>query len=267
LLILVQPLALAQGVAMVTDVSGTVSGSVPVTITSELAADARVHVPKGGTLVVIYLDSGDEYTFTGPTEIEFRAGRPQVLSGAPPRRRASPLAIGAGVKIRPLGVSQGGFVMRSTPGSARIRLLSLAGTTTLDANPEFRWEADARAKYRFELTDDTGRSLHETEVAGGSFALPDSMRLAEGVGYTWQVSARLADGRRYIGAGDFTIATAELQSRARGLRPAEGAPVSERVAYAAWLEQVALRDEARKYWKALSGERPEDRKLKQLAGD
>ena len=157
--------------------------------------------------------------------------------------------------------------MRSAPGSARIRLLSLAGTTTLDANPEFRWEAGTNAQYRFELTDETGRSLHETEVLGGSFTLPDSMRLAGGVGYTWQVSARLSDGRRYIGAGDFRIATSELQVQASGLRPEEDAPVSERVAYAAWLEQVELRDEARKYWKSLAAERPEDAKLKALAGE
>jgi hypothetical protein len=88
------------------------------------------------------------------------------------------------------------------------------------------------------LTDETGRSLHEAEVAGGSFALPDSMQLAEGRGYTWQVSARLADGRRYIGAGDFRIATADLQGRARELRPADSAPVSERVAYAAWRSRL-----------------------------
>jgi hypothetical protein len=247
----VQPPALAQGVAMVTDVSGRVSGTVPVSITAELAADTRVRVPAGGTLVVIYFDSGDEYTFSGPAEVEFRAGQPQVVSGAPPRRRASPLAMRASVKIRPLGVSQGGFVMRSAPGSARIRLLSLSGTATLEANPEFRWEARANAKYRFELTDETGRSLHETEVAGGSFTLPDSMQLAEGRGYTWQVSARLADGRRYIGAGDFRIASAALRAQARDLRPV----------------QVDLKDEARKYWRALSAERPEDAKLKELAGE
>jgi hypothetical protein len=39
------------------------------------------------------------------------------------------------------------------------------------------------------------------------------------------------------------------------------------VAYAAWLEQVELRDEARKYWKVLSTERPEDKKLRELAGE
>jgi hypothetical protein len=56
-----------------------------------------------------------------------------------------------------------------------------------------------------------------------------------------------------------------LQARAAALRPPPGAPVSTRVAYAAWLEQMELRDEARKYWQALSAERPEDARLQVLA--
>jgi hypothetical protein len=43
--------------------------------------------------------------------------------------------------------------------------------------------------------------------------------------------------------------------------------VSERVAYAAWLEQMELKDEARRYWRALSAERPDDARLKALAAE
>jgi hypothetical protein len=43
--------------------------------------------------------------------------------------------------------------------------------------------------------------------------------------------------------------------------------VSHRVAYAAWLEQMQLRDEARKYWKGLAAERPDDAKLRALAAE
>ncbi len=49
------------------------------------------------------------------------------------------------------------------------------------------------------------------------------------------------------------------------MRAAPAAPVSERVAFAAWLEQMELRDEARKYWRALATERPDDEKLRVLA--
>ena len=60
-------------------------------------------------------------------------------------------------------------------------------------------------------------------------------------------------------------ASAELRSRAESLRPGPGAPLSERVAYAVWLEQAQMRDEARRYWKALAAERPEAARLRGLA--
>jgi hypothetical protein len=254
--------------AMVTDVSGRVTGLGTVGILSEIPADARVQIEPGAQLVVIYLQSGDEYTFTGPSQIEFHASAPQVLSGGQPQKRSSPLAKGDKVTIRPMAVSQAAYVMRGGRPSARIKLLTLSGTRTLDAAPEFRWqEIEAGLKYRFELTDDTGRSLYEAEVERSPLKLPESMQLREGVAYTWEVSARTPDGRRYVSAGDFSIADGEVRAQARALRPAPSASVSERVAYAAWLEQADLHDEARKYWRALAQERPDDAKLKVLAAE
>jgi hypothetical protein len=97
--------------------------------------------------------------------------------------------------------------------------------------------------------------------------LPAGLQLQPGAGYTWEVSTRTPDGRRYVSAGDFSVASAELRERAVALRPPADAPVSERVAYAVWLAQMELRDEARRYWRALSQERPDDAGLKALAAD
>ncbi len=261
--------AWAESIALVTDVSGRVTGQGPVTILSEIAADTRVQLESGARLVVIYFRSGDEYTFTGPAQIQFRTTEPQVLSGAKPQKRASPLRKGGkDVTIKPVSVTQAAYVMRSGRPTARIKLLTLSGTKTLDASPEFRWqEIEPGAKYRFELTDDTGRSVYESDVTGSALKLPLPVRLREGVPYTWELSARLADGRRYVSAGDFSIVTPQLRAEADALRPAAGAPVSERVAFAAWLEQMELKDEARKYWRVLAAERPEDAKLKALAAE
>lgn len=261
--------ASSQGVAMVTDVSGRVTGHAPVTILLELPADARVRIEPGGRLVVIYLKSGDEYSFFGPAQIQFRDGEPQVLSGAAPQKRASAFGTGGkDVVIKPVGVTQSTYVMRSSRPTARIKLLTLSGTKTLDASPEFRWqEVEPGVRYRFELTDDTGGSLHEAEVRKSSFKLPDSVQLREGIGYTWGVSARTPDGRRYVSAGDFTIATPQLRAEADALRPGAGTPVSQRVAFAVWLEQMELKDEARKYWRVLAAERPEDARLRLLAAE
>jgi len=258
----------AESIAMVTDLSGkaAIQGK-SATILSEIQADARVQLDAGARLVAIYLKSGDEYSFAGPAQIQFRASEPQVLSGAKPQKRGSPLK-GSDIRINPISTTQVGFVMRGGRNTARIRLLALSGTKTLETNPEFRWqEAEPSLKYQFDLTDETGKSLIETRVEGASFRLPASVQLRTGAAYTWEVSARLRDGRRYVSAGDFSIAPADLRASAETLRPAIGAPVSDRVAYAAWLEQMELRDEARKYWRVLAAERPDDSKLKSLAGE
>ena len=57
----------------------------------------------------------------------------------------------------------------------------------------------------------------------------------------------------------------ELRARIEAARPKSGASVSERVAFAAWLEQLELRDEAKAYWKALAAERPDSARLKDLS--
>ena len=260
--------AAAQGIAIVTDASGKVTGPGPITILSEIAADARLQLEPGAKLVVLYIKSGDEYTLSGPAQVQFQPGGPNVLSGAKPQKRASPVGKGGNVTIKPVGVAQAAYVMRSARTTARIRLLTFSATRSLETSPEFRWQGiEGGTKYRFELTDDTGRSLHEAEVEDTSLKLPGSVALKEGQSYTWEVSTRTPDNRRYVSAGDFTIATAELRAQALALRPAASAPVSDRVAYAAWLEQAELRDEARRYWRALAKERPEDEKLKALAAE
>lgn len=57
----------------------------------------------------------------------------------------------------------------------------------------------------------------------------------------------------------------ELRARVDAARPAPDAPVAERVAFAAWLEQMQLGSEARPYWQALAAERPESERLRELA--
>jgi hypothetical protein len=262
----------AAGVAMVTDLQGKAtlsSGGTTrdLTICAELDAGAKVRLDAGATLVLLYLDVGDEYVFRGPSAIEFKPGAPEVASGAPPEKRS--LSLGKGgkdVRIKPVGITQGAMVMRSVRPVARIQLLTLHKTRTLDGSPEFRWSAlQDGLKYGFELSDETGRTVFETKVDGTSLRLPASVQVREGVPYTWEVTARLPDGRKYSSSADFAIAGADLRARAESLRPPANAPLSTRIAYAAWLDGAELKDEARKYWKDAVAERPDDPRLKALA--
>ena len=234
------------------------------TILAELEAGAQVQLQAGATLVVMYLDSGDEYVFKGPASIVFRPTEPEMHAGSKPDRRSP--SVGKGIRIRPVGMAQGAIVLRSLLPGARIRLQSLSGTRVLENPPEFRWqELQAGLKYQFGISDDTGRSLHEATVEGSSLMLPPGVQLSDGASYQWEVSTRLPDGRKYSNVGVFSIASAELRVLAAGLRTEASAPVSARVAYAAWLDQMELKDEARRYWRTLSTERPDDARLRLLA--
>jgi len=177
------PAARAAAVAMVTDLQGHAtyaSGGSPrgLTICAELESGATVRLGPGATLVVLYLDAGDEYVFKGPSRFQIKPAAPDVRDGTSPVRRS--LSLGRGgkdVRIRPVGIAQGATVMRSMQPAPGARLLA----------------------------------------------------------------------------------------QAEAMRPPADAPLSTRVAYAAWLEGVELKDEARKYWKEAAAERPDDARLQVLA--
>ena len=261
----------AAPVAMVSDLQGkgalvASGGRTPLAMLAELDANSQVELDAGARMVALYLDGSGEYVLTGPALVAFRAREPQALKGAAPQKR-SVLGGKAGndVRLKPVGAVQGALVMRSAGPRGRIRLVNPSGTRTLEAAPEFRWQFEAtNATYRFELLDDTGNVLYETDVQGTSVKLPATVKLAENVPYTWTVSTRMSDGRKYSSTSDFSIAPAAVRKQVDALRT-QSASVSDRVAFAAWLEQLELRDEARKVWRTLAAERPDDRRLEALA--
>lgn len=260
--------AAAQNLAIVTDLSGKVSGPEKIAMLSELGANTRIQIDGGGKLVVIYLASGDEYSFTGPAQVVLQTGGPQMLSGAAPQKKTSVLGKNSAVIVKPVHVTQAAVVMRSIRPAARIKLLSPAGTRTLEPAPQFRWEGfEPGLAYHFELTDDTGHAIYSTETQESTSSLPSSVQLQEGATYTWEISTHTADGRRYVSTSDFAVASAAVRADAQALRPGANASVSERVAYATWLSRMELREEARKFWKSLAAERPDEPALKAMADD
>lgn len=261
--------ARAAAAAMISDLLGkaiVTSGgkSYEARILTEIEPGTQLQLLPGATLVVLYLEGGDEYAFKGPALIVFGMTQPAMINGAPPEKRGA--SLGKGIRIKPVGLAQGATVLRASPGTAHIRLLSLSGTRVLETQPEFRWQAiQPGVKYQIEIADETGRLMYEAQIDSTVFRLPAGMQFKEGMAYTWEVSTRLPDGQKNSSAGVFGIADTELRVQAAAVRPDPSAPVSARVAYAVWLDQVELKDEARRYWRVLSAERPDDARLKGLA--
>jgi len=260
------------GVAMVTDLQGeaTVTSAVGpgnLGILSELGPGTVVRLGAGATLVALYLADGDEYVFRGPTTVTFASEAPEVHDGAKPQRRS--LKLGKDwrdVRIRPVGMAQGGLVMRSVRPEVAVKALAPDRTRTLDARPEFRWSGPAPdLVYTFELLDDDGRKLLHARVASTSITLPAGLLLRDGTTYSWKVSTSTPDGRAYADSAEFTMATTDVRAEVEAMRPSDSAPLSTRVAFAAWLDRVHFRDEARKYWTQASRERPDDARLRSMA--
>lgn len=273
-----------EQVAMLTDVEGQVRlagepGSGRLAILSDIRKDAQVQLDQGARMVAVYLKSGQEYECKGPALLRFTANQLESLSGNAPQLRGVVLSqSGGNVRIKPVRVIQAAVVMRDAkmakpPSfalsmSTKIRMLGFDDTAILETNPVFNWQGvHPKATYQFTLLDAKGQAIVDQRVDKTSVSLPEKIRLQEGAEYRWQVKSKSGDGLEYSGEGSFRVASAAVREEVEKLRPAPEAPFADRVAFAAWLTQMELRDEARKLWKALSVERPDDRNLKSLAAD
>lgn len=266
--------AAEPAVAMVTDLEGkaVLTDDIrkpAVSILSEVRQDARVQIEPGGRLVAVYLNSGQTWEMKGPAVVLFRPRQPEAESGARPQARGNALSKASkDIRIKPVVVAQAAIVMRSIKPNLKLKLLNPLGNKTLEERPLFAWKSLAPdLAYRFTLLDETGKTLYETTVNGTSLPLPAQLQLTEAATYTWMVSAQHPDGSTFSNASDFSLASAGLRRQVESLRPADDSSFAERVAFAAWLEQMALRDEARKYWKAAAAERQDDPRLKVMAGE
>ncbi len=261
--------AFAAPVAMVTDIEGTATITLAgktqdATILTVIEAGSQLQLRAGATLTTLYLGAGNEFVFKGPALVTIRASGPEVLSGDNPQTRSP--TVGKAVRIKPAGLTQAAVVMRSLSDNRRIRMLNFDATLILDRVAEFRWQGLAEEMtYLFELADDTGRMLHRGTAPSSAYTLPPELPLQDGASYRWTVSTSPSRARQTSTVGNFQMATAGLRDQVNAMRPDAMAPVSENVAYAAWLEQVDLKDEARKVWRALAAERPAEMLFRKLA--
>ena len=255
-------------VAMVTDLSGSVTitgakGGGAAGIAAELPSDAVIGVGAGGRAVILVLATGEEFTVTGPSNALVRA---DGVMGTPKESVAKRASMVGKVRLKSEGLAQAAVTLRASKRQETLPLLGLANTVTLETRPTFRWTpVEGAGPYRFELQDATGAVLHEARTDAAEVRLPEGIALVESKAYTWEVSARQANGIRFSNFGDFSVAAAPLRAEAARLRPATGAGVSERVAYATWLASQELNDEARAVWAQLAAERPDNAQLKALS--
>jgi hypothetical protein len=145
--------ARAQPVAVVVDKAGevTIDGAGaprPVASLDMLDAGSRIRLVTGGRLVLLYMQSGHEYSATGPALLEVEPAQLKALQGAAAVRRVPPA--GQEIRLRPDRVALGGIVLRSVrpadSGSADKALPTATADTA--ASPEAATATDAQIEQR-----------------------------------------------------------------------------------------------------------------------
>lgn len=248
-----------QPVAMATEAVGhseTRAGSetIQVKVLTEFPAGARVRLKREARLVVLFYASGDAWLATGPSLVRIGETAVEALSGSEPQRIPGPAGRnGDKLKLRPAGLTQAGVVARGV--AKPITVLAPAGAVILHPRPAFQWQPAAPdLTYRYAVRDSDDRILHEGTTPGTSFELPGSAMLKPGERYRLSLSAKGPDRTDYTAMVRFRIADDALRAQVENFRPAQDASVSQRVAFAVWLEQAGLLEEARTHWRALAAQ-------------
>ena len=256
--------AIAKQVAVVTDVQGAAAlagaPAAPVAMLQQLDAGQKLRLSAGARVALLYYADGAQYELRGPGDVSLDAQRPQASQGATVQARAA--AGPATVRLAPGGLVQGAVVMRNL--GLRV---AAPDPQVLSTRPDLAW-TDSRTGtvYDVAVIDASGARVFETTTPERGAKVPDARPLAPGQSYALQVTARIGKEVVQVARAEFRIAPATLQAQAKALAPAQDAAVADRVAYALWLEQNDLRDEARRWWAAVAQSRPEQGSIKERAG-
>jgi hypothetical protein len=246
----------AAGIALVTDVIGdatfVAAPAESLKLLGELNPGVEVAVSDHAQLVVFYLAEGAEYTLNGPGRYRILAKGPEALSGAPPPQRKATVAAYKGLRLKTDRVAQGGMIMRGES-----ILATPVNEVVLDGNAAFLWRSFApEASYRFELVDQAGTLVLTSETRDTEIRLPASLTLAPGHTYYWALRGRDAAGHTFYAAAEFRVADAALRRQIEAAQPKPDAPFSERVLFAALLEEVGMKSLAQAQRRTLAAERP-----------
>jgi hypothetical protein len=171
---------------LVTDVRGTVTraGSTrAVALFDTLKPGARLAVPEGARVELLDSVAGTIQPVRGPATLILTPQGPKAESGALDPVRAVDAALRK-VKVTAQDVTLGSLRMRSA--DERV-LEGPDGFVTAAEARTFRWTARTNL-VRIEIATQEGEVVHKARVEGGSYTLPESVKLESGRAYVWGVS-------------------------------------------------------------------------------
>jgi len=253
---------LAAPVAMVTDLQGAATlakDKARLGLMAYLEPGTEITLAANAKLTLTFLTKPLEQSFSGPAKIVVQTDKIEVLQGgAGQSRKLDPDKVTVAMKFEPAArdrMTQATFVMRST--SLRLELIGPAATKVTTTTPEFSWKALKDASgYKISLLDEAGKLLREQRVSVNTWTPQGSEALSPGKSYQWTVEATLASGQTDTAQAQFSVLDKAAAKNIAKHKPGQHAPFSERLLYAARLENEGLTHEAAALWRELAAERP-----------
>lgn len=257
-------IALAEPVAMVTDASQGVSvldggKTTKLALLDYLEPGMTLRLDAGASLSVTFFAKSVEYRFSGPARLTVQQDRLAVSEGKPEVHAVS-LNQAATARKYTLAqresVAQAVYEMRAVrPG---LRLEDPVDTRVIGDDVVLGWDGPQSAGgYQLSLYDASKQLLHQVSLNDRSW-MPPAGLLKAGGSYEWEVRASLGNGEVLTARGSFSVADSAAAGMARKQQPSANASFSERVLYALQLEEEGFRYDARRIWKVLAKERPDD---------
>ncbi|MDD5300173.1 MAG: hypothetical protein PHD65_06735 [Gallionella sp.] len=257
--------ALAEPVAMVTDVSDGVftvvkDKSEKVALLSYFEPGTTLRLNANAHLTATFLTKPVEYRFTGPAKLTVEKDRIVASEGKAETHAVSLQKTSAAKKFTVAqreSVTQAAFEMRGA-GRPGLRLDDPVDTRLTGNSLVFSWDGPrSPSGYRLSLFDEQKKLIHQTSVASNSWA-PAAGLLKAGSAYEWEVESTLENGEVLTARGKFNLADSDSAKAAQAQTPPANSSFSARVLHAIYLEENGFKYDARRLWKELSKERPDD---------
>jgi len=243
--------ALAGTDVLVTSVRGVARNSnAAIKRFDQLSYQQRLDVAGGAQMVLVDLNSMQQYELTGPGQ--FVLGRDGVQQH------------GGSVQRKPLSESYRGIDLDDTAAThagATLRFVAPADNDTWPALPAdqqderitsraatLRWPSRPHiGAWQLSISELDGKVLYQASVSGNRTVLPDTLTLAPEHDYRRELAWRGANGTRQSSSvvlRTLPMAQAQLLTT---LAPSDETPPAERLMYAVWLRSLGVRGLAEDY--------------------
>lgn len=257
--------AMAAPVAMISQCQGDIaiglaSAPQPCETLAYLEDGTQVVLGASALIKLVYFAAASEKTVNGPTTFN--------VSSAPPAGGDSrDLSIVKDTGLVPSDrLAQASVVMRSM--NATLKGLSPKSGRVLDPPSTLAWKPlKGAATYKVTIEDEVGDVVYRADIAEPPATVPDApSRFKRGEYYEWRVETVVSQ-RQYRGRGNFELVDNTVRQRVSELETRTASDRTAALLYGVILEELELRQDARRWWATLRDRYPNDAGIKRRLRD